>query len=121
MVPMVGSRRCVLVGGVTAKIALGGRRGHVPDRPCVDGQSWHYRSIPESGELFGRDDRSSLGPCSAYRSTTTPRTAIIGAGFALLAYRCSGTDGYAAEIHDIVQTITGDAPRSLDRTLADAP
>jgi uncharacterized protein YbjT (DUF2867 family) len=36
-------------------------------------------------------------------------------------YRSSGADGYAAQVTDAVERLTGRAPRSLDQLLAEAP
>ena len=59
----------------------------------------------------------------------TARSAMLAAGLkrwmtdALIElyqdYRRSGTDGYAARIHDTVQAVTGVTPRTLDQVHAD--
>jgi hypothetical protein len=36
-------------------------------------------------------------------------------------YRRSGTDGYAAQVTDPVERLTGRPPRSLDQLLAESP
>jgi uncharacterized protein YbjT (DUF2867 family) len=36
-------------------------------------------------------------------------------------YRRSGTDGYAAQVTDAVQQLTGRAPRTLDQLLTELP
>jgi uncharacterized protein YbjT (DUF2867 family) len=60
----------------------------------------------------------------------TARSAMLGAGLphwmadALIElyqdYRSSGQDGYAAQVHDAVQAVTGQPPRTLAQALADS-
>jgi uncharacterized protein YbjT (DUF2867 family) len=74
---------------------------------------------------------SALGRQVSYVSAPDEavRQALLGAGLnqwfagALVGlyqdYRMSGTDGYAAQVTDTVQRVTGRPPRSLDRLLGE--